>query len=151
MRPRRTSIEGTTVLCIVAEQDRRIPLKTIRADGPYVGIWWHSKSRLVPVIQSIEAVPTTGDLIDSDLAHADEWPLVARHLRESPASEYFMFPRGRTLYDRSQKRGTIYHGNGTDQAKLKQLARLFGLKNWIALVDDHYLIGNAADEFFEED
>lgn len=138
-------------LVFLAENGQRIPLKSIKVKGPHVGIWWHSTSRLVAVLQPITSIAAAGRLADSDLAHADEWPFVAKHLHESPASEYSILPRGRTLYDRNQDRGIIYHGNGTDQERLKKLAGIFSLVNWEAKIDDHYLVEKAADELFKED
>lgn len=38
-------------LVFLAENGQRIPLKSIKVKGPHVGIWWHSTSRLVAVLQ----------------------------------------------------------------------------------------------------
>ena len=41
--------------------------------------------------------------------------------------------------------------NRTGQIQLQRISKLFGLSEWEAAIDDHYLMGNAADElFFDE-
>lgn len=40
--------------------------------------------------------------------------------------------------------------NHTGRAQLQRIAKLFGLSDWETPIDDHYLMGDAADELFDE-
>ena len=69
-------------------------------------------------------------------------------LNADPAQEYFEIPRGRVVYDVVGKRGVIYHGNETKDSQLTVIARASGYRDWIAVLDNHYLMGAAADALF---
>ena len=72
-------------------------------------------------------------------------------LGASPEDEYFSIPRGRVLYDPRNRKSIIYHGNRTDKTRLALVASEFALKKWDARKDGHYMMGSAADQFFDED
>ena len=77
--------------------------------------------------------------------------MVAKMLNQSLSADYFIVPRGRVLFDRQREMGFIYHGNSTGQSQLQRIAKLFGLSDWESAIDDHYLMGNAADELFSDE
>jgi len=65
--------------------------------------------------------------------------------------EYFSIPRGRVLWNAANQTSVIYHGNGTDQSRLQQIAKVFKLTKWTAHPDIHYMMGSAADRMFDDD
>jgi hypothetical protein len=89
--------------------------------------------------------------VDSDLTHLDAWPTVAAQFHCSRDDDYFVVPRGRVLFERRSDAGVIYHGNETDAATLRRIAKAFNLKRWRAEVDEHYLMGSAADQLFGDE
>ncbi len=116
-----------------------------------IGIWWDNGTEIVAFpVAATRPNPITG-LCDSDDSHDDRWSEAAQGLRASAQDEYFSVPRGRVLYDPRTKRHIIYHGNQTPEPRLTQIAEIFRLKNWIARVDSHYLMGAAADDYFMHD
>ena len=139
----------TTVF--LAEGLQRIPLTTLSKHGPCVGIWWHNDERIVAIAQTLQSFAAKRQIVDCNLCHVHEWPLVAKMLNQSLSADYFIVPRGRVLFDRRREMGFIYHGNSTRQSQLQRIAKLFGLSEWEAAIDDHYLMGNAADELFSEE
>ncbi|MCX7422613.1 MAG: hypothetical protein NT013_24155 [Planctomycetia bacterium] len=138
----------TTVF--LAEGLQRIPLTTLSKHGPCVGIWWHNDERIVAIAQTLQSFAAKRQIVDCNLCHVHEWPLVAKMLNQSLSADYFIVPRGRVLFDRQREMGFIYHGNSTRQSQLQRIAKLFGLSEWEAAIDDHYLMGNAADELFSD-
>lgn len=142
--------DSAHTLLLLAEQSQRQPIRPDDVQQPHVGIWWHSGLQAAVILQPVSALPESMLLVDSTLAHYQEWPLVARHFGLPRTADAYVLPRGRTLYDRRQKQGLIYHGNGTNRRILRKLARLFGVARWQAKLDEHYLIGEAADRLFED-
>jgi hypothetical protein len=118
---------------------------------PQIGIWWDNGQVIVafPVSAGI-ADPETG-MCDSDDAHNDCWPEAAMRLRARRDDEYFSVPRGRVLYHPKRQKSIIYHGNQTSTVRLQLIAAEFALENWEARLDGHYMMGPAADQFFDEE
>lgn len=69
---------------------------------------------------------------------------------DSPHGDCYAVPRGGGLLNVKTREGMIYHGNGTSAETLSQIAQLYGLAKWSANVDEHYLVGAAADNLFDE-
>lgn len=111
----------------------------------YVGIWWHNGQQLIGFAQPVAAVQQPRALVDSDLSHADAWGTARRQLSCSSDVEYFEIPRGRFLWHTDSEMGILYHGNGTQAGVHSLLAELFGILRWEALLDEHYLTGDALD------
>jgi hypothetical protein len=121
------------------------------AKHPNIGIWWDNGRQIIAfTVLSGSPDPVTG-LCDSDDSHNDCWPEAAMQLGASPDDEYFSIPRGRVLYDPKNRTSIIYHGNRTDETRLALVATKFDLKKWEAKKDGHYMMGSAADLFFDED
>lgn len=143
--PRR---KPTTVF--LAEGLQRIPLSTSSKPEPCVEIWWHNDETIVAVVQTLQSFAANRQIVDCNLGHVHEWSLVANTLKQPSSADYFIVPRGRVLFDRQGETGLIDHGNQTGQAMLQRIAQLFGLSAWEAPLDDHYLMGDAADELFAD-
>jgi len=94
-------------------------------------------------------------LVDSALNHVDEWRRVINVVHTWNAGdaevEYFAAPRGRCLMNSTTGAGLIYHGNRTRRPMLVQIARQFGFRKFEAREDDHYLMGLAADQLFDDE
>ncbi len=116
---------------------------------PLTGIWWCTPDVLVAVRDPF-AKADGGPRIDSDLAHANVWPLVARHFGRLPSSEYFDTPRGRVQLPRREGCGMVLAGPATGDAELRAIAQAFGLPTWLLELDDHYSTGADADALFNE-
>ena len=116
--------------------------------GFHVGIWWHDDQRLVAFRQKVTEIETTGHLVDSDLTHDSAWETARRELHCPATVEYFQIPRGRLLWDTVHQAGILYHGNSTPEVVFKELARLYGLPRWEARLGEHYLTGEALEEFY---
>ena len=116
--------------------------------GFHVGIWWHDDERLVAFRQPITDIMTTGHLVDSELSHDSAWETARHELHCPVTAEYFEIPRGRILWDTVHRAGILYHGNSTPEMVFKELASLYGLPRWEARLDEHYLTGDALDEFY---
>ncbi len=114
----------------------------------HVGIWWHDDERLVAFRQPVTDIKATGHLMDSDLSHDSVWETARRELNCPAALEYFQISRGRILWDTVHRAGILYHGNSTPKLVFEELADLFGLPRWEARVDEHYLTGEALEEFY---
>lgn len=123
-------------------------VKTARAHGFHVGIWWHTDQQLVAFRQMVTEIATTGHLVDSDLTHDSAWETARQELHCPATVEYFQIPRGRILWDAEHQAGILYHGNSTPEVVFKELAWLYGLPRWEARLDEHYLTGEALDEFY---
>lgn len=117
---------------------------------PLCGIWWCTADVLVAVLDPI-AQSNTGPRIDSDLTHADVWPLVARHFSLSASSEYFDTPRGRVQLSLHQGCGFVLGGPATGDVELKAIAKAFGLVDWHHELDAHYCTGADADKLFDQE
>ncbi len=119
---------------------------------PHVGIWWdNGKTIVVCSHPYTENVTRSRTLLDSNLAHVEQWPSVAKQLGQRATDEYFTVPRGRVVMDLNSMTGIILHGNATTRRRLEMIARRFRLRNWRSEFDHHYLTGEAADRLFEED
>ncbi|WLD13542.1 hypothetical protein [Planctellipticum variicoloris] len=119
--------------------------------GFHVGVWWQDDERVVAFLQSIAEIKATGYLIDSDLSHDSAWETARRELSCAEATEFFDVPRGRILWDTAHQAGIIYHGNSTPAEVFDDLARLYRLPRWQARLDEHYLTGEALEEFYRLD
>lgn len=119
--------------------------------GFHVGIWWHDDERIVTFLQSISEIETTGHLIDSDFSHDSAWEIARRELTCRKNTEYVDVPRGRILWDIVHQSGLMYHGNSTPAEVFDQLARLYRLPRWQARLDEHYLTGEALEDFYRLD
>jgi hypothetical protein len=117
---------------------------------PLCGIWWCTADVLVAVVDPV-AIPSAGPRIDSDLAHADVWPVVAKHFGRSPSSEYFETPRGRVQLVGLAGAGVVLGGRATSNAQVEAIARVFGLAEWRVELDDHYATGADADKLFDQE
>lgn len=117
---------------------------------PLVGIWWDDSTTLVAFAHPITENTSGDELVDSNLSHDREWPLVCHRLGRPPQSEYFEIPRGRVIFNRRTLQGIIYHGNATPQERLKTIAAAFHLADWISCPDDHYAIGVDADAVLDD-
>jgi hypothetical protein len=116
---------------------------------PLSGIWWCTANVLVAVLDPV-AKSNGGPRIDSDLAHADVWPQVAKHFGLSPSCEYFETARGRVQLDRRENVGVVLGGGATSDAQAEVIAGVFGLAEWRVEFDDHYATAEAADALFDE-
>ena len=121
---------------------------TTKVIGFHVGIWWHSHQRLVAFLQSIAEIEAKTHLVDSDLSHDSAWEIARRELHCPTTAEYFEIPRGRILWDTVRRAGILYHGNSTPEVVFQELARLYGLPRWEARLDEHYLMGEALEQFY---
>lgn len=118
-----------------------------------VGIWWDDGSIIVALAhEQTENVTRGRNRVDSNLAHVDEWPRVAKKLGRTIADEYFCVPRGRVLWDATNQRGIILHGPATSVERLKLIAQRFNLgEGWRAETDCHYYTDADADRLFDEE
>lgn len=139
--PRFTSLKSTLFVSRNGDWYEVDPSKT----EIHVGIWWHHGQKLIGFVQPVKAVQEPRTLIDSDLTHADAWDFARRRLSCPSDVEYFAIPRGRILWHSERETGILYHGNATQAGVLSVLAKLFGLPRWEALLDEHYLTGDAFD------
>ncbi len=89
-------------------------------------------------------------LCDSENSHNDLWPEAAMRYDAGEDDEYFSIPRGRVLWNPVKLQSIIYHGNGTNAARLKEIAAIFKLTDWTTRTDIHYMMGNAADHAFDD-
>lgn len=121
---------------------------TTAAFGFHVGIWWHNTERLVAFLQSITEIKATGHLVDTDLSHDSVWETARQEFHGHETVEYFDLPRGRIVWDTVHAAGLFYHGNATPRDVFEELARLYGLPRWEARLDEHYLTGDALEEFY---
>lgn len=121
------------------------------AKQPKMGIWWDNGRQIIAFPVPVGSPDPVTELCDSDDSHNDCWPEAAMQLGASPDDEYFSIPRGRVLYDPTNRTSIIYHGNRTDETRLVVVATKFALKKWEARKDGHYMMGSAADQFFDED
>jgi hypothetical protein len=133
------------------ENQRLRPIKNPRDICFHVGIWWHDDERLVAFLQSIAEIKPISHLIDSDLAHDSAWETARRELSCGEQTEYFDVPRGRILWDTAHQCGILYHGNSTSTDLFEELARIYRLPRWEVRLDEHYLIGEALNEFYSLD
>ena len=119
---------------------------------PHVGIWWDNGNTIVVCSHPhTENVTRTRALLDSNLAHVDQWPTVAKQLGQSASDEYFSVPRGRVLLNVDSMTGIILHGHATTRKRLELIARRFGLQAWKSELDIHYFTGPDADRVFDEE
>ncbi len=121
------------------------PLPT---NPPLIGIWWDHEGQLAVFTEEPNSSKAVHGICDSDFAHDDCWLEAAKQLAISPGVEYFDVPRGRVMWHVKNSRSVILHGNGTSLDRLKSIAIAFQLSNWIAEADLHYMVGDAADDFF---
>lgn len=133
---------------LIVEGKLRRPVEKIPRNQRWVGIWWHSSEQLLLILQSTKGLTENEGVIDSDLWHSEEWGIALPILKADSAQEYFEIPRGRVVYDVLAKRGVIYHGNETAGSQLKVIAQSCGYRDWTAVLDNHYLMGAAADALF---
>lgn len=143
--PRRSS--RVKVLFLYDEQKLKRITRT-QAPGFHVGIWWHDDERLVAFLQSISEIKAVGHLIDSDLSHDAVWETARHELTDHEDAEYFEILRGRIVWDTVHCSGILYHGNATPTEVFEELATLFRLPRWEARLDEHYLTGEALEEFY---
>lgn len=145
MSPSSSSLSPTL---LIAEGKLRHPVVKIPRNQRWVGIWWHTSEQLLLILQPTKELTENEGMIDCDLWHSEEWGMALPILNADPAQEYFEIPRGRVVYDVLGKRGVIYHGNETADSQFKVIARASGYQDWTAVLDNHYLMGDAADALF---
>ena len=133
------------------EEQRLRRIEHTRHLGFHVGIWWHDAKRLVALLQSIAEINAVGHLIDSDLSHDSAWETARHELSCHEEAEYFHIPRGRIVWDTVHRAGILYHGNATPTEAFEELAKLFRLPRWEARLDEHYLTGEALEDFYRLD
>ena len=136
-------------LVIVNLQDPAPP-EAAAAAGPHVGIWWASDATIAALVHSVAEAEAGAGFLDSPLQHRTTWSEVARAFGRRPNDDYFCVPRGRVLVRQKTRSGVVYHGNAAGAETLARLAALYGLGEWQAMTDEHYLFGAAADELFED-
>lgn len=107
---------------------------------PQIGLWWDDGKNIVAFLVSPGKADLETGLCDSDDSHSDCWPEAAMQLEAEPNDEYFSVPRGRVKYDPARKISIIFHGNHTAESRLPLIAAKFGLKEWEARRDGHYII-----------
>jgi hypothetical protein len=117
---------------------------------PKIGIWWDNGKKIASFPVPAGQPDAVVGICDSEDSHIDRWPEVAIQLGAYPVDEYYSIPRGRVMYDTIRNVSIIYHGNQTDAARLSLIAEEFELVNWVAHLDDHYMMGDAADEYFND-
>ena len=118
--------------------------------NPKIGIWWDNGQAIVAFSVPVGRPDPESGLCDSDASHNDYWPEAAMQLGATLVDEYFSIPRGRVMYDPGRDKAIIYHGNRTDATRLALIAAKFELRNWEARLDGHYMMGSAADRYFDE-
>lgn len=129
-------------------------LKRIECAGElcfHVGIWWHDSQRLVAFLQSIAEIKGVGHFIDSDLSHDWAWETARHELSCHEGTEYFEIPRGRIVWNTYHQAGVLYHGNSTPHQAFHELARIYRLPRWDTRLDEHYLTGEALEDFYRLD
>ncbi len=117
---------------------------------PQVGIWWDNGQVIVAFPVAAGSPDRATGMCDSDDSHNDCWPEAAMRFRAGQGDEYFSVPRGRVLYDPRRQKSIIYHGNHTTAVRLPLIATEFALENWESRQDGHYMMGSAANRFFDE-
>lgn len=144
---------GKTRITILFHHERGVinQVKPAKAYGFHVGIWWHNDQRMVAFRQMVAQIETTGHLVDSDMTHDSAWETARCEMHYPATVEYFQIPRGRILWDTVHRAGIVYHGNSTPEVVFNELARLYGLSRWEARLDEHYLTGEALEEFYRLD
>lgn len=105
--------------------------------------WWRSCNRLLRSKRP--------DTSSTRISHDSAWETARRELPYPEATEYFDVPRGRILWDTAHQAGIIYHGNSTPAEVFDELAGLYRLRRWQARLDEHYLTGEALEEFYRLD
>jgi len=118
---------------------------------PRIGIWWDDGTTLVAITHSPESNSSNGELIDSELNHFEEWERISDKFELSSTDEYFEVPRGRVLLNRRTGEAVIYHGNFTDESRLRVIAARFKLAAWTAQRNEHYDMGPDVDALFDDD
>lgn len=143
-------IHPRTTLIYVEYAAKPVARSAASWSQPAPGIWWAVEGNVIALLQSPPRADRSGQFLDSSLAHVREWPSVANLFGRSRDSLYFDVPRGRVLLTRRTNHGVIYHGNETTAGTLGRIAHAFNLENWNAEIDEHYLMGAAADRLFED-
>jgi hypothetical protein len=116
---------------------------------PLIGIWWDSGNRIVVFTEMPDRSKAVHGICDSDFAHDDCWLDAAKQLSISTDTEYFHVPRGRVMWHVKNATSVILHGNETGRERLELIASEFRLSNWRAEMDDHYMIGDPTDLFWD--
>ena len=129
-----------------------LPTQTsIPMTRPRLCIWWDTgKISAALTHPPTENVTRTGTLLDSNLAHADEWPSVAKRLARTTQDECFSVSRGWVLRDVSALTGVVVHGPVTNRRPLALIVRRFGLRTWKAEQDVPYFTETGADRLLED-
>lgn len=117
---------------------------------PLIGIWWDDGRAIAALSHEIDIDSTGNELVDSNLSHSESWSRICHVLGMTEDDEYFIVPRGRVLYRSMNGRGLIYHGRGTSQRRLQEVAKAFRLTAWDSCLDDHYAVDEDAYRVFED-
>lgn len=133
---------------VLFEQESCKPVERILGPGFHVGIWWHDAELIVAFLQPVSENDNQKHWIDSDLSHDSAWDIARKLLAWPSETEYFQVPRGRVVWDFNLRSGIFYHGNATPVDVFEKLAELFQLPRWEARLDEHYLTGDALEEFY---
>ncbi len=107
---------------------------------PQIGIWWDNGQQIIAFSMSPRKPDPATGLCDSDYSHNDQWPEAAMQFGASPDDDYFSVPRGRVKFEPATGKYIILHGNKTSASRLPLIAAKFGLTNWEARKDGHYVI-----------
>lgn len=143
--------KGIETRIFVVRDGKRQSVESLPRRKPFVGIWWHDARTLVAIGEPAAKTHPPGRLVDSNLEHVREWPRIAAEFGKNAESEYFEIPRGRVLWESECEQGIVYHGNGTTAEILNALGRIFHLQRWQHRLDEHYLMGEAVHDLFEDD
>ncbi|MBA3480188.1 MAG: hypothetical protein H0T51_00100 [Pirellulales bacterium] len=136
---------------VIVDLTRRCDkLPSISQNDPDVGIWWATEQKVAALVHPADVADRGEIFLDSPLAHMREWPKVAGVFGLPAEGDCYAAPRGRVLLNVKSGAGMIYHGNGTPTETLSRIAEIYGLRKWTARVDEHYLVGAAADELFDQ-
>jgi len=116
---------------------------------PQIGIWWDDGEQLVVFSHTPTDVEPIEGICDSELEHVDLWPEAAMRLGKTADDEYCCVPQGRVVSLVKSKTARIIHGNATPSYRLKAVAKAFDLRKWEARTDYRYMMGDRADDLFE--
>lgn len=119
--------------------------------SPQIGLWWDAGRQIIAFPRPVGQPDAATGICDSDDSHNDLWPEAAMLLDAGTDDEYFSVPRGRVMWNPTERVSIIHHGNGTPAARLPEIAKEFELTKWVPRADINYTMRTAADRLFDDD
>ena len=117
---------------------------------PQIGIWWDDGEQLFTCAHAPSDVEPIEGIFDSEASHVELWHEAAMFYGKTDDDEYFCVPRGRIVWLQNDNKARIFHGNATTPDRLDVIAEAFNLKDWDAQPNIHYMMGDRADDLFED-